>query len=83
MSEHKKYLAFKLRSKTLEELREILEEHKTELSNLKVKKVVSGTQTSISQIGVIRKSIARILTIINLKKRDEIKSAFQNRKSIK
>lgn len=43
MSEHKKYLAFKLRSKTLEELREILEEHKTELSNLKVKKVVSGT----------------------------------------
>lgn len=76
MSEHKRYLAFKLRSKTVEELNEILEEHKKELSNLKVKKVVSGTQTSISQIGVIRKSIARILTIINLKKREEIKSAF-------
>lgn len=83
MSEHKKYLAFKLRSKTVEELREILEEHKKELSSLKVKKVVSGTQTSIAQIGVIRKAIARILTIINLKKREEIKSAFQNRKSIK
>ncbi len=76
MSEHKKYLAFKLKTKTNEELLEILEEHKKELANLRTKKVVSGTQTSIAKIGVIRKAIARILTIINLKKRDAIKTAF-------
>ena len=76
MSEHKKYLAFKLKNKTNEELLEILEEHKKELANLRTKKVVSGTQTSIAKIGVIRKAIARILTTINLKKREAIKTAF-------
>lgn len=79
MSEHKKYLAFKLKNKTTEELLEILEEHKKELASLRVKKVVSGTQSQISKIGVIRKTIARILTIINLKKREAIKTAFQSR----
>ena len=79
MSDNKKYLAFKLKTKTNEELLEILEEHKKELATLRVKKVVSGTQTQISKIGVVRKAIARILTIINLKKRDSIKSAFKNR----
>jgi ribosomal protein L29 len=43
MSEHKKYLAFKLKNKTNEELLEILEEHKKELANLRTKKVASGT----------------------------------------
>lgn len=83
MSDNKKYLAFKLQNKTFEELSEILEEHKKELAALRVKKVVSGTQTQISKIGVIRKSIARILTVINLKKRQAIKTAFQSRQSIK
>ena len=83
MSDNKKYLAFKLRTKTLDELQEILEEHKKELAALRVKKVVSGTQTQISKIGVVRKTIARILTVINLKKRDAIKTAFQSRQSIK
>lgn len=76
MSEHKKYLAFKLMNKTNEELLEILEEHKKELANLRVKKVVSGTQTQISKIGVVRRGIARVLTVINLKKRQAIKTAF-------
>ena len=42
MSENKKYLAFKLRNKTIEELQEILKEHNKELADLRVKKVVSG-----------------------------------------
>lgn len=83
MSDHKKYLAFKLRNKTIEELQSILADHQKELTQLRGKQVTTGKQADIAKIGSIRKAIARQLTIINQKKRGEIKSAFQSRQSIK
>ena len=76
MSDNKKYLAFKLRNKTIEELQSILADHQKELAELRSKSVGQGNQNEIAKIGNIRKAIARQLTIINQKRRNEVKSAF-------
>lgn len=83
MSDNKKFLAFKLRNKTIEELQSILADHQKELAELRGKSVTQGNQADIAKIGNIRKAIARQLTIINQKRRNEIKTAFQSRKSIR
>uniref|UniRef100_A0A915NUD7 Large ribosomal subunit protein uL29 n=1 Tax=Meloidogyne floridensis TaxID=298350 RepID=A0A915NUD7_9BILA len=48
-----------------EELLKLLEEQKTELASLQVAKVTNGAVSKLSSIRVVRKNIARILTIIN------------------
>ena len=57
--------AFKLRRKTVEELMTSLDEHRKELSSLRVNKVSSGVASKLAKVRVVRKTIARILTLIN------------------
>merc|ERR1712117_145086 len=79
----KKNRAFRLRNLTVEELQKTLEEHRKELSSLRVNKVASGVASKLAKIRVVRKAIARQLTIINQKRRNELKEAFSSRAGIK
>ncbi len=79
----KKNRAFRLRNLTIEELQKTLDEHKKELSALRVAQVTSGVASKICKIRVVRKAIAKQLSILNQKKRQEIKDAFSSRSGIK
>merc|ERR1712118_306155 len=52
-------------SKSKADLTKQLDELKTELANLRVAKVTGGAQSKLSKIKVVRKNIARVLTVIN------------------
>ena len=79
----KKNRAFRLRNLTVEELQKTLEEHRKELVSLRVNKVASGVASKLAKIKVVRKAIARQLTIINHKRRNELKESFATRAGIK
>merc|ERR1712093_608594 len=52
-------------SKSKADLNKQLDELKTELANLRVAKVTGGAASKLSKIKVVRKNIARVLTVIN------------------
>merc|ERR1711918_51620 len=52
-------------SKSKVDLTKQLDELKTELANLRVAKVTGGAASKLSKIKVVRKNIARVLTVIN------------------
>merc|ERR1711918_7387 len=52
-------------SKTKSDLTKQLDDLKTELTNLRVAKVTGGAASKLSKIEVVRKNIARVLTVIN------------------
>ncbi|KAJ8414468.1 hypothetical protein AAFF_G00053380 [Aldrovandia affinis] len=54
-----------LRGKKKEELLKQLDDLKVELSQLRVAKVTGRAASKLSKIRVVRKSIARVLTVIN------------------
>merc|ERR1712071_124464 len=58
-----------LRTKKKEELLKQLDELKKELSQLRVAKVTSGAASKLSKIRVVRKSIARVLIVMNKNKK--------------
>merc|ERR1712159_685009 len=62
-----KVKCFELRkqSKSKADLNKQLEELKNELSSLRVTKVTGGAASKLSKIKVVRKNIARVLTVIN------------------
>lgn len=74
---------FRLRNRTVEELRKSLSEHRSELSTLRVNKVASGVASKLAKIRVVRKSIARHLTVIVQKGRKELRDAFSSRANIR
>lgn len=79
----KKNRAFRLRNLTVEELQKTLEEHRKELVSLRVNKVASGVASKLAKIKVVRKAVARQLTIINHKRRNELKESFATRAGIR
>ncbi|KAL2159180.1 hypothetical protein VTH06DRAFT_2612 [Thermothelomyces fergusii] len=66
-------------SKNKEELTKQLAELKTELSQLRIQKIVSSG-TKLTKIHDIRKSIARVLTVINAKQRAQLRLFYKNKK---
>lgn len=76
-----KLKAHELRSQSKEELLKQLDELKIELSQLKVAKVNGqGGPSKLAKIKVIRKSIARVLTVYNQNERDALRKAYRKRK---
>ena len=71
-----------LRALSAQDLTKKLTELQKELQELQIAKVSSGVASKLAKIRVVRKAIARILTISNQKAREELKANFQNRKSI-
>merc|ERR1712025_740590 len=76
----KKLRVFKLRKDSnVEELTKGLEKLKEELNSLRVAKVAGGTSSKLGRIGVVRKAIAKYLTLINEKCRKELKDKFKDK----
>jgi large subunit ribosomal protein L35e len=57
-----------------------LNECKQELSQLRVAQQVSGTPAKLGKIRVMRKSVARVLTVLNQKQRENTKALYKGKK---
>ncbi|KAI1779976.1 60S ribosomal protein L35 [Hypoxylon cercidicola] len=66
-------------TKSKEDLLKTLGELKTELGQLRIQKVVSSG-SKLNKIHDLRKSIARVLTIVNLKQRSQLRLFYKNKK---
>merc|ERR1712224_765202 len=76
----KKFRVFKLRKESnVEDLSKNLEKLKEELNQLRVAKVAGGTSAKLGRIGVVRKAIAKYLTVINEKNRKELKDQYKDK----
>ncbi|ODV92470.1 hypothetical protein CANCADRAFT_87196 [Tortispora caseinolytica NRRL Y-17796] len=67
--------AFELRTKSVEELQAQLVELKGDLQKYRMQKA-SNTGSRLAQIGVIRKDIARVLTVINQQQRAKAREQY-------
>mmetsp|Transcript_4633 Transcript_4633/g.10894 ORF Transcript_4633/g.10894 Transcript_4633/m.10894 type:complete len:125 (+) Transcript_4633:40-414(+) len=78
-----KIKAHELRERKASDLLQQLDNFRTELSQLRVSKVSGqGGPSKLSKIKVIRKSIARVLTVYNEKRRNTLKKASLKSKYI-
>uniref|UniRef100_A0A3Q1C113 Large ribosomal subunit protein uL29 n=1 Tax=Amphiprion ocellaris TaxID=80972 RepID=A0A3Q1C113_AMPOC len=68
-----------LRGKKKEELLKQLDDLKNELSQLRVAKVTGGAASKLSKIRVVRKSIARVLTVINQTQKENLRKFYKVR----
>lgn len=75
-----KVKAHELRSKKKDELMKQLEDLKNELSQLRVAKVSGGPASKLSKIRVVRKNIARVLTVYNQNQKDALRKAYAGKK---
>mmetsp|Transcript_17727 Transcript_17727/g.50470 ORF Transcript_17727/g.50470 Transcript_17727/m.50470 type:complete len:124 (-) Transcript_17727:77-448(-) len=74
--------AYELRSKTSKELLKDLDEMKAELAQLRVAKVAGGAASKLAKIKIVRKSIARILTVYNQKQKAEARKQWKGKKYV-
>jgi len=76
-----KLKAHELRSKKRDELLKQLDDLKNELSQLRVNKVSGqGGPSKLAKISVVRKSIARVLTVIRQSDFDAKRKSYRKRK---
>merc|ERR1712224_346109 len=75
-----KVKAHELRGKKKEELLHQLNELKTELQQLNVAKVTGGAPSKLSKIKVVRKSIARVMTVVSHTQRDNLQKYYAAKK---
>ncbi|KAF4512385.1 hypothetical protein G6O67_001532 [Ophiocordyceps sinensis] len=74
-----KVKAVQLWDKSKDDLTKQLAELKTELGQLRIQKIVSSG-TKLTKIHDLRKSIARVLTVINAKQRSQLRLFYKNKK---
>ncbi|CCX30394.1 Similar to 60S ribosomal protein L35; acc. no. Q8L805 [Pyronema omphalodes CBS 100304] len=72
--------AAQLWTKSKEDLVKQVDELKNELTNLRVQKIVGGNNTKLTKIHDVRKSVARTLTIINAKQRQQLRLFYKTKK---
>ncbi|XP_055089419.1 large ribosomal subunit protein uL29-like [Symphalangus syndactylus] len=63
-----------------EELLKQLDDLKVELSQLRVAKVTGGAASKLSEIRVVHKSIARVLTVINQTRKESLRKFYKGKK---
>ncbi|PBJ74817.1 60S ribosomal protein L35 [Trypanosoma cruzi cruzi] len=69
-----------LRDKSKDELLKQLMEFKKELSQLRVAQQLNSAGTRLGRIRLIRKSIARILTVLNRNQRESLRKVYAGRR---
>ncbi|PYH92171.1 60S ribosomal protein L35 [Aspergillus ellipticus CBS 707.79] len=74
-----KVKAGQLWGKSKDDLTKQLEELKTELSQLRVQKITGGASSKTLRIHDVRKSIARVLTVINANQRAQLRLFYKNK----
>ncbi|KAI8822911.1 60S ribosomal protein L35 [Fimicolochytrium jonesii] len=77
-----KVKTFELRNKTKADLTKQLDELKQELSTLRVQKVAGGNASKLAKIHDVRKSIARVNTVISQTQRDQLRIFYKGKKYI-
>ena len=77
-----KVKAYELRTKNKGELLKQLEELKNELAQLRVAKVTGGAASKLAKIGVVRKSIARVLTVYNQTQKSKLREVYAGKKYV-
>eukprot|EP01118_Nematostelium_gracile_P008884 TRINITY_DN296_c0_g1_i2.p1 TRINITY_DN296_c0_g1~~TRINITY_DN296_c0_g1_i2.p1 ORF type:complete len:124 (+),score=39.34 TRINITY_DN296_c0_g1_i2:67-438(+) len=77
-----KIKAHELRTKKKAELLKQLEELKQELAQLRVVKVTGGAPSRLARINVVRKGIAKVLTVINQTQATQLRIHYKNKKYI-
>jgi len=75
-----KVKAYELHSKSKTDLAKQLSELKGELLNLRVQKISSGSAAKVTRINGVRKAIARVLTVTNLKQRQHLREFYKKKK---
>ncbi|KAJ6515895.1 60S ribosomal protein L35 [Mycena sanguinolenta] len=75
-----KVKAYELQSKSKNDLSKQLVELKNELANLRVQKVTGGSASKLTKINTVRKSIARVLTVMNQKARQNLREYYKDKK---
>ncbi|ELU10173.1 hypothetical protein CAPTEDRAFT_149132 [Capitella teleta] len=75
-----KVKAKELRGKKRDELEKQLTDLKVELSQLRVAKVTGGAASKLSKIRIVRKSIARVMTVINQTQKENLRKFYRDKK---
>merc|ERR1711959_150810 len=63
-----------------EELKKQCDELKQELVQLRTQKIAGGAQSKLNKIHDVRKSIARVLTVINTTQRHQLRLFYEKKK---
>lgn len=74
--------AHELRTKSKTELLRQLDDYQQELAQLRVAKVIGGAASKLSKIRVVRKSIARVLTVYNQNQKAKLRDALGSKKHV-
>ncbi|KAL3163277.1 60S ribosomal protein L35-4 [Trebouxia sp. C0010 RCD-2024] len=74
--------AHELRTKSKTELQSQLKDLKQELGALRVAKVTGGAPNKLSKIKVVRKSVARVLTVISQEQKKALREVYKNKKYV-
>ncbi|TFK28742.1 60S ribosomal protein L35 [Coprinopsis marcescibilis] len=69
-----------LQSKSKIDLSKQLAELKNELLTLRVQKIAGGSASKLTKISTVRKSIARVLTVMNQKARQNLREYYKDKK---
>ncbi|KAH8663121.1 60S ribosomal protein L35 [Tricladium varicosporioides] len=69
-------------SKNKADLAKQLSELKTELGQLRVQKIAGGSASKLTKIHDLRKSIAKVLTVINANQRAQLRLFYKGKKYI-
>ncbi|KNC99884.1 ribosomal protein L29 [Spizellomyces punctatus DAOM BR117] len=77
-----KVKTYELRNKTKADLTKQLDELKQELASLRVQKVAGGAASKLAKIHDVRKSIARVNTVISQTQRDQLRIFYKGKKYI-
>mmetsp|Transcript_104607 Transcript_104607/g.291252 ORF Transcript_104607/g.291252 Transcript_104607/m.291252 type:complete len:124 (-) Transcript_104607:97-468(-) len=77
-----KLKAYELRTRTSKELLKELDDMKAELAQLRVAKVSGGAASKLAKIKIVRKNIARILTVYNTKMKAEARAKYKGKKFV-
>ncbi|KAJ3333435.1 60S ribosomal protein L35 [Blyttiomyces sp. JEL0837] len=72
--------AYELRTKSKTDLEKQLEDLKQELSTLRVQKVSGSNNNKVAKITEVRKSIARVQTVISQIQRDQLRIYYKGKK---
>ncbi|XP_033732587.1 60S ribosomal protein L35-like [Pecten maximus] len=75
-----KVKAKELRGKKKEDLMKQLDELKNELATLRVAKVTGGAASKLSKIHIVRKSIARVLTVIHQTQKENLRKYYRTKR---
>ncbi|KAI4274589.1 MAG: hypothetical protein L6R38_006060 [Xanthoria sp. 2 TBL-2021] len=66
--------------KNKDDLKKQLVDLKTELAQLRTQKVAGGANSKLTKIHDLRKSVARVLTVINATQRSQLRIFYKNKK---